>query len=77
MRLSRELLQREAMATGFRVEILEKVAQLLDLLSGFDRHPYLKEHHRQQLPRHDQSFRLVAGAAGRTRPAMKHRVAEK
>ena len=42
MRLSRELLQREAMATGFRVEILEKVAQLLDLLSGFDHHPYLK-----------------------------------
>ena len=35
MRLSRERLQREATATGFRVEILEKVAQLLDLLDGF------------------------------------------
>ena len=43
MRLSRERLQREAKATGFRVEILEKVARLLDLLDGFDRHPYLKE----------------------------------
>ena len=42
MRLSRERLQREATATGFRVEILEKVAQLLNLLDGFNRHPYLK-----------------------------------
>ena len=42
MRLSRERLDREAKATGFRVEILEKVALLLDLLDGFDRHPYLK-----------------------------------
>ena len=42
MRPSRERLQREATATGFRVEILEKVAQLLDLLDGFSRHPYLK-----------------------------------
>ena len=42
MRLSRERLRREATATGFRVEILEKVAQLLDLLDGFNRHPYLK-----------------------------------
>ena len=42
MRLSRERLQREATATGFRVEIVEKVAQLLDLLDGFNRHPYLK-----------------------------------
>lgn len=42
MRLSRERLQQEATVTGFRVEILEKVAQLLDLLHGFDRHPYLK-----------------------------------
>lgn len=42
MRLSRVRLQREATATGFRVEILEKVAQLLDLLEGFNRHPYLK-----------------------------------
>ena len=42
MRLSRERLQREAAATGFRVEILEKVAQLLELLAGLNRHPYLK-----------------------------------
>ena len=42
MRLSRERLRREATATGFRVEILEKVAQLLGLLDGFNRHPYLK-----------------------------------
>ena len=32
MRLSRERLQREAATTGFRVEILEKVAHLLELL---------------------------------------------
>jgi len=42
MRVSRERLHREATATGFRAEILEKVAQLLDLLGGIDRHPYLK-----------------------------------
>ena len=42
MRLSRERLQRETTTTGFRVEILEKVAQLLNLLDGFNRHPYLK-----------------------------------
>ena len=35
MRLSRERLQREATATGLRVEILEKVAQLLGLLDGW------------------------------------------
>lgn len=42
MRLSRERLLSEATATGFRVEILEKIAQLLELLDGFNRHPYLK-----------------------------------
>ena len=42
MRLSREWLNREATTTGFRVEILEKVTLLLNLLDGFDRHPYLK-----------------------------------
>ena len=42
MRLSRERLQREAATTGFRVEILEKVAHLLELLDGFNRHPYMK-----------------------------------
>ena len=39
MRLSRERLRREATTTGFRVEILEKVAHLLDLLDGINRHP--------------------------------------
>ena len=43
MRLSRERLSREATTTGFRIEILEKVTLLLNLLDGFDRHPYLKE----------------------------------
>lgn len=42
MRLSRERLSREATTTGFRVEILEKVTLLLNLLDGFERHPYLK-----------------------------------
>ena len=42
MRLSRERLNREATTTGFRVEILEKVTLLLNLLDGFERHPYLK-----------------------------------
>ena len=42
MKLSRERLRREAAATGFRAEILEKVARLLDLLDGIARHPYLK-----------------------------------
>jgi hypothetical protein len=42
MRLSRERPQQEATTTGFRVEILEKVAQLLGLLDGFNRHLYLK-----------------------------------
>ena len=31
-----------ASTTGFRVEILEKVTLLLDLLDGFNRHPYLE-----------------------------------
>ena len=42
MRLSRERLNREATTTGFRVEILEKVALLLNLLDGINRHPHLK-----------------------------------
>jgi len=42
VKLSRERLRREATTTGFRAEILEKVAQLLELLDGFNRHPYLK-----------------------------------
>lgn len=43
MRFSEELLNREAGATGFRPEILEKVFQLLHLLRSFLSHPYLSE----------------------------------
>lgn len=35
-------LQREAEATGFRGEALEKVVRLLELLEGFRSHPFLK-----------------------------------
>jgi len=35
-------LQREAEATGFRAEALEKVLRLLELLEGVRRHPFLK-----------------------------------
>jgi len=35
-------LQREAAATGFRGEALEKVLRLLELLEGFRSHPFLK-----------------------------------
>ena len=41
MRLSREGLQREAAATGFRPEVLEKVFLLLDLPEAVSRHPGL------------------------------------
>jgi hypothetical protein len=34
MRISRESLEREAAATGFRAEILENVIHLLSLLDG-------------------------------------------
>jgi hypothetical protein len=34
-------LQREAEATGFRGEALEKVIRLLELLEGFRSHPFL------------------------------------
>lgn len=43
MRFSRELLTREAQATGFRPEILEKVFQLLHLLQSFLSHPFLRD----------------------------------
>ena len=43
MRFSRELLNREAVTTGFRPEILEKVFQLLHLLKSFHSHPFLRE----------------------------------
>ena len=41
MRLSRESLLREADATGFRPEVLEKVFLLLDLLEAVNSHPEL------------------------------------
>jgi predicted nucleotidyltransferase component of viral defense system len=42
MKISRRRLLDEAQATGFRPEVLEKVIQLLNLLQGFNRHPFLK-----------------------------------
>jgi predicted nucleotidyltransferase component of viral defense system len=42
MKISREKLMAESQATGFRPEVLEKVMQLLNLLEGFNRHPFLK-----------------------------------
>ncbi|MBM4082461.1 MAG: nucleotidyl transferase AbiEii/AbiGii toxin family protein [Planctomycetes bacterium] len=42
MKLSRERLQAEAQATGFRPEVLERVIHLLNLLEGFQSHPFLK-----------------------------------
>lgn len=42
MKVSREKLTAESQTTGFRPEVLEKVMQLLNLLEGFNRHPFLK-----------------------------------
>ena len=42
MRISRERLTGESQATEFRPEVLEKVIHLLNLLEGFNRHPFLK-----------------------------------
>lgn len=42
MKVSRERLLSESQATGFRPEILEKVIHLLNLLEGFNSHPFLK-----------------------------------
>ncbi|MEZ6193741.1 MAG: nucleotidyl transferase AbiEii/AbiGii toxin family protein [Phycisphaerales bacterium] len=42
MKVSREKLMSESQATGFRPEVLEKVMQLLNLLEGFNQHPFLK-----------------------------------
>jgi predicted nucleotidyltransferase component of viral defense system len=42
MKLSQKRLLDESQATGFRPEVLEKVIQLLNLLQGFNRHPFLK-----------------------------------
>ena len=42
MRISLSRLQTEARATGFRSDVLEKVAQLLSLLNAIESHPFLK-----------------------------------
>jgi len=42
MRLSRKTLQDHARTTGFRPDVLEKVAQLLSLLNAIESHPFLK-----------------------------------
>jgi len=43
MNISLQKLSAAAQATGFNAEILEKVAQLLELLAKFQQHPYLKK----------------------------------
>jgi hypothetical protein len=42
MKISPEILAVEAEATGFRPDVLEKVAQLLGLLDALRSHPFLK-----------------------------------
>ncbi len=42
MKISRQKLESESQATGFRPEILEKVIHLLNLLEGLNHHPFLK-----------------------------------
>jgi predicted nucleotidyltransferase component of viral defense system len=42
MKISRKKLSAEARTTGFRPEVLEKVIHLLNLLEGFQNHPFLK-----------------------------------
>jgi len=42
MRISPEKLAAEAEATGFRPDVLEKVAHLLGLLDALRSHPFLK-----------------------------------
>lgn len=43
MKISKELLIRESGCTGFRVEILEKVWHLMNVLEGINAHPFLQE----------------------------------
>ena len=42
MKIPRKKLSAEARITGFRPEVLEKVIHLLNLLEGFQSHPFLK-----------------------------------
>lgn len=43
MKISKELLTRESSLTGFRIEILEKVWHLMNVLEGINAHPFLQE----------------------------------
>jgi hypothetical protein len=43
VKLSPERIAAEVTATGFRPEVVEKVAQLLELLRGLAAHPYLRD----------------------------------
>ncbi len=43
MTISKEELIAAAAENGFRIEILEKVWRLMDVLDGINRHPYLKD----------------------------------
>ena len=43
MKISKEHLIRESSRTGFRVEILEKVWHLMNVLEGINAHPFLQE----------------------------------
>ena len=43
MRVSIEKLEAEAEATGFRVDMLVKVAWMMGVLRGIRDHPYLKD----------------------------------
>lgn len=43
MKISKEKLQQEAAATGFKMEHLEKVHMLMDLLTDFASFPQLKK----------------------------------
>jgi predicted nucleotidyltransferase component of viral defense system len=42
VKISQEKLTSQAEATGFRPDVLEKVAHLLGLLDGLNSHPFLK-----------------------------------
>jgi len=42
MKISQEKLTAQAERTGFRADVLEKVAHLLELLNALGSHPFLK-----------------------------------
>lgn len=43
MKISKELLVKESSQTGFRIEILEKVWYLMNVLEGINSHPFLQD----------------------------------